>query len=247
MKRTQWMAVLGAVVVCAYVYYGGGIRAAAVFDPLQRHPLPGFADLNEITVRVVRTQSDARAVDTATLSADVSRKLAAIGLSVVKPGSGAVLPELLVQIRTLEVPDSNHAAYHVQTDLVRPVVTLQRPGERFMASVPVDSQTLLAARGDLEQRIEATVGAQVQKFINTLKVARETAGQPATAPTVEPSPATAGPTAATAAFVASKNSDLFHKPTCRSARRISPENVVHYATRDQAIAAGKRPCTICKP
>jgi len=94
---------------------------------------------------------------------------------------------------------------------------------------------------------EAAVDAQVQKFITILKVAREAAAQPTTTPTVEASPATAGPTAAAGAFVASKNSDLFHKPTCRSARRISPENIVHYATRDQAIAAGKRPCTICKP
>jgi len=48
-------------------------------------------------------------------------------------------------------------------------------------------------------------------------------------------------------YVASKNSKVFHKPECRWAKRIKPENLVGYSSRDEAIKAGKRPCKQCKP
>jgi phosphatidylserine/phosphatidylglycerophosphate/cardiolipin synthase-like enzyme len=48
-------------------------------------------------------------------------------------------------------------------------------------------------------------------------------------------------------FVASKNSAVFHKAGCKSAAKISEKNVVRYNTRDEAIAAGKRPCAECNP
>lgn len=48
-------------------------------------------------------------------------------------------------------------------------------------------------------------------------------------------------------YVASKNSKVFHKPDCRWAKRIKPENLVGYSSRDEAIKAGKRPCKQCKP
>jgi hypothetical protein len=48
-------------------------------------------------------------------------------------------------------------------------------------------------------------------------------------------------------YVASKNSEVFHTPNCRSAKRISPENMVIYKTREEAIKAGKRPCKVCTP
>jgi micrococcal nuclease len=48
-------------------------------------------------------------------------------------------------------------------------------------------------------------------------------------------------------YVASKNSEVFHTPTCRSAKRILPENMVGYSSREEAINAGKKPCKLCKP
>ena len=48
-------------------------------------------------------------------------------------------------------------------------------------------------------------------------------------------------------FVASANSQVFHKPDCKSVAKISEKNLVHYATRDEAIQAGKRPCHECNP
>jgi len=48
-------------------------------------------------------------------------------------------------------------------------------------------------------------------------------------------------------YVASKNSKVFHRPGCRWAGRIKPENLVGYESREEAIKAGKRPCKVCKP
>ena len=48
-------------------------------------------------------------------------------------------------------------------------------------------------------------------------------------------------------YISSKNSQVFHRPNCRSAKRIKPENLVGYNSREEAIQAGKRPCKVCKP
>lgn len=48
-------------------------------------------------------------------------------------------------------------------------------------------------------------------------------------------------------YAGSKRSDVFHRSSCDSVGKISEHNLVHYASRDEAIKAGKRPCSICKP
>jgi len=48
-------------------------------------------------------------------------------------------------------------------------------------------------------------------------------------------------------YVASKNSQVFHKPDCRWAQNISPQNLECYQNKEEAIRAGKRPCRSCKP
>ncbi|MEQ1858460.1 MAG: Ada metal-binding domain-containing protein [Chthoniobacteraceae bacterium] len=51
----------------------------------------------------------------------------------------------------------------------------------------------------------------------------------------------------TSTFVASKKSAVFHKAGCASSLAISKANLASYSSRDEAIQAGKRPCTTCKP
>lgn len=47
-------------------------------------------------------------------------------------------------------------------------------------------------------------------------------------------------------WVASKNSDVFHKSTCPFVALINQENVVTFPTRDSAVSAGHRPCKRCQ-
>lgn len=58
-----------------------------------------------------------------------------------------------------------------------------------------------------------------------------------------PAPATSDP----ASYVASKNSEVFHRADCKSAAKIAARNLVDYTTRDEAVRAGKRPRAECRP
>lgn len=48
-------------------------------------------------------------------------------------------------------------------------------------------------------------------------------------------------------YVASKTSAVFHKTGCTSAAKIKPDNLVKYASREEAVQDGKKPCAVCKP
>lgn len=51
----------------------------------------------------------------------------------------------------------------------------------------------------------------------------------------------------TGSFVASKNSDKFHRKSCQYVDQIYKGNIVYYKNRESAIAAGKSPCSVCRP
>ena len=53
--------------------------------------------------------------------------------------------------------------------------------------------------------------------------------------------------AASGGYVTSRNSEVFHRADCKSAAKISAKNLVRYASRDEAIRAGKKPCHECNP
>lgn len=52
-------------------------------------------------------------------------------------------------------------------------------------------------------------------------------------------------TTADYAFIGNRNSEIFHRPTCGTLP--AEHNRVHFETREQAIAAGHRPCRRCNP
>jgi len=48
-------------------------------------------------------------------------------------------------------------------------------------------------------------------------------------------------------YVASARSKVFHNSDCEWAKRIAPENLVVFDSREVALASGRRPCKICAP
>ncbi len=48
-------------------------------------------------------------------------------------------------------------------------------------------------------------------------------------------------------YVGSKNSNVYHYPTCKSAQKIKPENLVTFNSAKDAQEKGYRPCKVCKP
>lgn len=50
-----------------------------------------------------------------------------------------------------------------------------------------------------------------------------------------------------AAYVASKNSDVFHLVSCQWAAKITETNRAYFQTSQEAIGSGRRQCVTCKP
>jgi methylphosphotriester-DNA--protein-cysteine methyltransferase len=48
-------------------------------------------------------------------------------------------------------------------------------------------------------------------------------------------------------YVGSKNSNKYHNPDCKWAKKISPKNLVTFKTAEEALAAGYVPCKVCRP
>lgn len=48
-------------------------------------------------------------------------------------------------------------------------------------------------------------------------------------------------------YVASKNSKVFHRPDCEWVKKIKPDNLIGFKSREDAINSGRRPCKVCAP
>ena len=165
-------------------------------------------------------------------------------------------PELRVDIDVLRLDNSQQHVFRVQTSLARSVHLAARPNLGFHADVwKKASQMQTVSIQNMPPTITKVVLEQVDAFIADYRIANPPGRQPAdandfaaliTAPTRQNQP----PVKLTTTeheFVASKNSKVFHKSNCSSAKRIKPGNLVTYSTREKATEAGKRPCKICKP
>ena len=63
---------------------------------------------------------------------------------------------------------------------------------------------------------------------------------------VDQKAASTTPSTASCAYVGSKNSNKFYPPNCSYAKRIKPENIVCFASAEEAIAQGRTASTGCK-
>lgn len=63
----------------------------------------------------------------------------------------------------------------------------------------------------------------------------------------EPEPESKPEPEPTVTYVASKNSEVFHRSGCYYVDRIKPSNMIFFYSRESAINSGRRPCLSCKP
>lgn len=171
-----------------------------------------------------------------------------------------------VKVRFSRAPESSLFALCVETKLVRRVILPHRQDLGVAAPLgEVGGEIQFASEEELQGKIEATVDDHIRSFVFRLKTARaaqkngsdesgsgrQEAGQGTGASGAsnvgqqgardESSRISSYP------YVASKNSNIFHKSTCSSAKKIASDNMVGYGSRQEAIGAGKRPCERCKP
>jgi len=220
-------------------------------------PSPALAGIEELSVIVTSTGSEPNAdgLKRADIKTEVIRWLYDAGFKIGHSSPGA--SELNIKLTVLKIESMEQCAVLVRTALVRKV-TLADGDER--SSVPadvwkIDSGIRIVAAGKITDEILAIVKEQVQIFIAArppmVSVEKKSdVSQPRqqlNRTTGEDDFKPVKQQGADANFVASKNSEIFHKASCPSAKRISVGNLVTYATRDEAIAAGKRPCERCNP
>ncbi|MCX5637716.1 MAG: hypothetical protein NTX52_08505 [Planctomycetota bacterium] len=53
--------------------------------------------------------------------------------------------------------------------------------------------------------------------------------------------------AAEYAYVAYAQREVFLRPDCKWAKRVSPQNMVSFKTREDAMESRRRPCNFCRP
>jgi len=161
------------------------------------------------------------------------------------------IPELRVDIGTLDLENSRQVVFHIQTSLSR-LVSLKEQSSLFFKTDVWKSEPIMQAVSvkDMPAAVTHVVLEQVDAFIHAYLAANQPGTGVSDVNDVNAALMIAATKRASPAeykFVASKNSDVFHRPDCSSAKRIKPANLVGYSSRQAAIRNGKRPCKRCKP
>jgi hypothetical protein len=170
------------------------------------------------------------------------------------------IPELRVDVDVLDIRDSQQVVFRVQLSLARLVYLGRESRLSFKTDVWQSESTMQAVSAEsMAAAVNGAVLEQVEAFIHAYLAANPPHKRPSDAndigeaakeqvePAAESTPASQRGEPAEYEYVASKNSEVFHKPQCIWAKRIKPENLVYYGSRDEAINAGKRPCERCNP
>ena len=195
-----------------------------------------IADISRVCVQLDTTGAT-YAASHERLAGEAVAKLKSAGIDHAANSTGTI-PRLRVCVEAVSLDGCDHSVYRVQTALSRIVTFTDHRELRVQADVwRVNPVMAAVSNADLAKAVEAAVLTQVGAFAGACRAARRF-HQRADA---------AEKNAVASPFVASKNSSVFHRADCRWARNITAANRVTYATREEAIRAGKRPCKTCKP
>ena len=172
-------------------------------------------------------------------------------------------PVLVADIRMLRLKDVQQYVFCVQISLSRPVYVAENgevasPSQRELivkADVWKSSSPMqVVSVQNMPAQVTKVVLEQVEAFIRAYLAANPPGKRAVDAqvsdtasPIAAKSAPPTGQAVAESMYVASKNSEVFHRPECRWAQKIAEKNLVRYSSRDEAIKAGKRPCKMCKP
>lgn len=197
------------------------------------------------------------------LQTSIKSRIEKAGITVVGPdrlGPSAKargVPELRVKMEMVKFTDADLYVYRAQVSLAVEARLAQRDlffKAEVWQSMPSMRTVSVQAMPDT---VTSTILNQVQQFIDAWRASNlqktphlQPLPQDPNVPAPRPRQAlelTVPAPQAQYEYVASKNSKVFHKPQCSSAKRIHPENLVYYKTRSDGLSAGKRPCRLCNP
>jgi len=194
------------------------------------------------------------------IKSQVERRLRKAGVQVFTPEEGvmyklAASSDLKIGIETLKLVDSQRYAFRIQTSLLRAVRLATQNRFHFKADVWATEPVMqVVPAKDMATKITNVVLRQTEVFISSYHAANpsnhratDAKADSSVSPAMRDAKQPLNQAVAKYGYVASKNSEVFHTPECRWAKRIAQRNLVKYSSRNQAIKAGKRPCKMCKP
>ena len=219
-------------------------------------PYPALAQIEQLYAVVVPPDSEPNkdGLVWEELEAKIARKLKEAGIKHVKPCS-LPIPQLRIDVDMLKLDDSQQYVFHIQTSLARLVTLPARRNPHFQVDVwKTEPLMQMVSAKNMPAKVTDVVAGQVEVFIQAYIAANPKDKQPAPADANDVSAMIkeqlkppAKSVQAEYKYVASKNSEVFHKPDCNWAKKIKPENLTGYNNRNEALKAGKRPCKRCKP
>jgi hypothetical protein len=255
------------ILAVAAGFFCGAISGQTEPPPSEEKPLlinpphPAFAGIDKLHVTVLHFGSTQEKDRTfiKQLEANVKTKLRLGGIELDMHTTANILliPELRIYIYTLRIEDSHLFVFQTKTALARAVCLKEEKNPVFKANIWQTIPVMQAvSEQEISEKVTDLVDEQVDSFINIYKATNPVGVKTQDAGTNEKVSANnlaeqieedVNPAADEYSFVASKNSNIFHKPDCRWAGNISQGNLIKYKSREEAIKAGKRPCKTCNP
>jgi hypothetical protein len=214
--------------------------------------------IDNLHVTIIQTGEEPNEFAWEKLKEEINKRLSQAGIKVFYPEPGVmyklpIWPELEICVCLLKIEQSQQYIFHIQTLLAKNIYVKVEPALQQKADVWKTEPVMQAISSQgMPSKVTEVVLEQVDGFIGAWRAANPKGVQPAGANQVvlrerKPAQPPATTPAAKYSYVASKNSKVFHKPGCTWVKRIAPENLVYYKTREDAINDGKRPCKTCEP
>jgi hypothetical protein len=241
------------IVIAMCLLAGLTANSSAKLNPRQA----SLRDANVMTVDVVCSK-DVKETDLnqQDIRENIVKQLEQAGIKILPVQLWGTAPgrcRLKVLIKVYKPSDLDTFIYNLKVYFVQ-TVALERIPEAKIDAVTWELTWL--AHGSKDRLTEAVPGnlkIMADNFIRDYHLANPQAGElPGNSesnivPITSPKGQIRSGVAARYKYVSSKNSKVFHFPQCRSAKRINPENLVGYNSKEEVIQAGKRPCKMCKP
>jgi hypothetical protein len=211
---------------------------------------PAITGIDKLSVKIVPDKfCHDKTIDIPAIESEVKDILSKKGIEIVP--DDIKIPELIVRINGSDF-ESVICATHVQCSFLRTVYLRNKraalKAEVWRIDVPIRFSSPDAAY----QAIIAEVKKQTEAFAENWRICNPKNesknsydADSTTRATKKHNNNENNRTQFT--YFASKNSKIYHKAGCKSVKRINPDNLIKFSTKDQAEQTGRRPCKRCKP
>jgi len=261
MKVRKYLSVIILTAVCGILYNSasGEIKLPLQLVEQGVGKTSVLTGIEELGIVIVTSDSEPNkdGLVWKTLETKVEEKLKAAGIKATSTIDSADkskalnTPELRLYINMLKPAGSQQYVFYIRTSFWRAAHLTKKADTPVKACVWEMEPLMQVVTGPtMPAAVTNAVLDQIDVFVNTYRAAVQAAKvSPAKDNTsgVSNEKRPDKPAAAGQKYYASKTSKKFHKADCEWIKRIKPENLMTYNSRDEAVKADKQPCKQCKP